>query len=373
VDAEPEDGTVVAPEFDFADHRAKAVNAYRVVRGSYEDLAATVRNLLMSALEADGIKPLSIEFRAKSEESFSAKAARPSDSNSGSPRYSQPLAEITDLAGCRVITFFLKDVQSVRKAIDREFNVIETANRSSYLRASSRPGYESYHFVAELSEARLALPEYSRFRGLRVEIQVRTILQHAWAEIEHDIQYKSVEALPVDIGQRFMALAGMIEIGDREFQAIADAHEQVRNDAAISFAQGRLDEVELTPDTLKAYLDKDYGPDGRMRDWSYEWTTRLLKRFGFVNLQQLDECVGAYDDDAVSRAVWGARQGQLTRLELVVLAAIGPERFKTLHPWAGSDITWFEPGVDKDIDRLRAAGITIGNYVPAAAQPLPLT
>src|SRR5690606_16052253 len=133
------------------------------------------------------------------------KAIRPGDDEGLTPKYSNPLDDILDLAGCRVITFFLNDVQTVRKIITDEFEVVEMANRSSHLRGGGRPGYESYHFIVRLTEARLTFAEYSRFRGMVAEIQVRTILQHAWAEIEHDIQYKSVDALPAEIGQRFQA------------------------------------------------------------------------------------------------------------------------------------------------------------------------
>jgi ppGpp synthetase/RelA/SpoT-type nucleotidyltranferase len=57
---------------------------------------------------------------------------------------------------------------------------------------------------------------------------VRTILQHAWAEIEHDIQYKSARALPPALRRRLAALAGLLEIADREFQAIRDEHDSDR-------------------------------------------------------------------------------------------------------------------------------------------------
>jgi hypothetical protein len=252
--------------------------------------------------------------------------------------------------------------------LSEQFDVVERANRSSYLRGSGRPGYESYHFLVELKKTRLVLPEYSRFRGMRAEVQLRTILQHAWAEIEHDIQYKSVEVLPESIGRRFMALAGMIEIGDREFQAIADAHEEVRQQDATSIEEGNLSQVELTADALKNYLDKKYGSDGRMRDWSYEWTTKLLKGLGFQSLDQLDQCISPYDDDAVSRAVWGSRQGQLTRLELVLLAAMGEERFKAHHPFnSSSDETtsqWFPQSIARQFNKIKAAGIETGTYVP---------
>lgn len=349
------DVDVVSP-FDFDSHRLVAVEAYRQKRGNYEDLARAVQSLLTAALSGIDLKVQSIDQRAKSEESFGLKAARPAGAEGATPKYADPLREIQDMAGCRVITFFLHDVQKVRDVIQSEFDVIEMVNRSSQLSATGRPGYESYHFVVGISESRLRLPEYARFRDMVAEIQVRTILQHAWAEIEHDIQYKSVDALPAQIGQRFRALAGLIEIGDREFQAIADAHESVRQAAAVSLESGDLLEIELTADSLKAYLDKTLGPDGRIRDWAYEWTAAYLRKAGFANLQQVDEVIDGYDDDNLSRLVWGGRQGQLSRFELMLLAGLGAEKMKAIHPYADED--WFRRSIDREIGIFREAGIS---------------
>src|SRR5207249_2570243 len=128
----------------------------------------------------------------------------------------------------------------------------------------------SVHYSVRLSDNRSGLPEYARFAELVAEIQVRTIMQHAWAEIEHDIQYKAVETIPSRIRRRFMDLAGLLEIADREFQAIADEDEALRAEARISVQQGRLENVEITPDALKTYLDRRLGSDARMADYSYE-------------------------------------------------------------------------------------------------------
>jgi ppGpp synthetase/RelA/SpoT-type nucleotidyltranferase len=348
-------------DFDLDEYGRVAGEDYRRHRGNYEDFALVVKSLLQVAIDADHLKVQAIDARAKTEESFSTKASRAADGEGKSPKYKNPMSDIQDLAGCRVITFFLDNVQTVRSIIYREFIVIEMANRSSQLRGTGKPGYESYHFVVKMRDDRLVLPEYARFENLVAEIQVRTILQHAWAEIEHDIQYKSVDALPGEIGQRFQALAGLIEIGDREFQAIASAHESVRKEAAISLEQGRLAEVELTAESLKAYLDMKFGPDGRIRDWAYEWTASYLRKMNFNNLQELDDCIAQYDDDELSRVVWGSRQGQLTRFELVLLAGYGPDRFKAGHPWVGADggQEWFVQHIDRQVEKLVAAGVEV--------------
>src|SRR5205085_6657438 len=56
--------------------------------------------------------------------------------------------------------------------------------------------------------------------GLKVEIQTRSILQHAWAEIEHDIGYKRASGLPSAFQRRFSRLAGLLEMADQEFVSI---------------------------------------------------------------------------------------------------------------------------------------------------------
>lgn len=157
------------------------------------------------------------------------------------------------------------------EAIEREFEVIERTDRSSLLADEERLGYQSIHYLVRLASNRAALAEYSPFAHDIIEIQVRTILQHAWAEIEHDIQYKSVEALPSDIRRRFMALAGMLEIGDREFQALAEADRRIRTSAKRLIGRNELKAVEITADALRVYLDRKLGADGRMADWNYGW------------------------------------------------------------------------------------------------------
>jgi putative GTP pyrophosphokinase len=133
-----------------------------------------------------------------------------------------------------------------------------------------------------------------------------------------------------------MTLAGLLEIADREFQAISDEHERIRSDARRLIRANRLEEVEIAPDALKAYLDRKLGPDGRMADWSYGWTARLLIALGFANLEQVDECISSYDDDQVSRALYGSRMGQLQRFEDMLLVAMGEEYIKR-HLWSGRE------------------------------------
>ena len=350
--------------FDFDDHRRKAVEAYERVRRGYEDCADAVYTVLKTALAVEELKVHTIEPRAKSADSFGRKATIPAEDDPDRPKYDDPLGQITDLAGVRVITYLLKDVEVVNSVVEREFEVVEKSTKSGLLEEEQKLGYQSIHYLVRFSPTRCSLPEYARFMGMVTEVQVRTILQHAWAEIEHDIQYKAVEEIPRSIRSRFTSLAGLMEIADREFQAISDEDQRVRTDARRLVAEGKLDEVEITPDALRVYLDERLGPDGRMRDFSYTYTTRILRRLGFKHLGQVRDALDEYDDDRISRVMWGSRQGQLSRFEDVLLTSMG-EGYVERHPSpsARNDSgAWWTPKTR--LQKVEEAGITIGSYLP---------
>jgi putative GTP pyrophosphokinase len=323
-------------EFDFKAHGKEAVTAYLPLQSHYRDLALVVKRILLEAVRQSSVKVHSVEAREKNPESLSRKAAQQSSEDPSKPKYDDPLKQITDLAAVRVITFFPGTLQQVDRLIEHEFQVIERSDKGAELLEEDRFGYQSIHYLVSLSSDRVGLPEYAPYAEGIVEIQVRTILQHAWAEIEHDIQYKSAAAIPDEIRRRFMALAGMLEIADREFQAIQDEDKALVVEVRKLVKAGNLESVEITPDSLKAFLDKRLGSDKRMSRFSYEWTVKLLKKLGFRTLEQVAACIGEYDDDKVSRVISGGRQGQLSRFECLLLAGMG-DRYIERHFWANED------------------------------------
>jgi len=348
-------------KFDFPKHEQAAVSAYLRVASFYSDLATAIKGIAEEALESRGIKLVSIEARAKDPTSFGRKAAKPSESDPSKPKYTDPLNQITDQAGVRIIAFLPRTIKEIEEMIRSEFEVIEHFDKGESLIEEGRFGYRSVHYLIKMAPKRFTLPEYKRFESSKVEIQVRTILQHTWAEIEHNIQYKSSLTIPRDIKRRFMSLAGMLELADREFQAIQDADRDLTEQAENSISAGNLLAVEITPNSLKRYLDKRLGSDGRMSDFTYDWTARLLIRLGFTSLDQVDHCIGSYDGDQLSRLVDGKRLGQVVRLEYMLLAAMG-EKFIERHPWRSE--SWFPDSQKHKLQRFTSDKVEVGTYDP---------
>lgn len=165
-----------------------------------------------------GLKIHSVEMRLKSRQSLAHKLARP-DRDYGD------LWEVTDLVGLRVITYFEDAVDRVAEVIERRLPV--DLSHSIDKRRRREPGafgYRSLHYVCRLgeggrgaseSDSGVLLPERAR-----CEVQVRTVLEHAWAEIEHDLGYKAPAAVPEPVRRRLDRLAGLLELADQEFVAI---------------------------------------------------------------------------------------------------------------------------------------------------------
>ena len=345
-------------QFDFVEHRRAAVEEYRRIRGRYEAFAQAVKEILVQALRAADIRVSSVEPRAKDPESFGAKAELPSDSDHREPKYRRPIDEITDLAGVRIIAFFPRALASIGDCIREEFDVIEHTDHGQKLYQNERFGYRSDHYLVKINGKRTELPEYEPHRGLVAEVQVRTILQHAWAEIEHDIQYKASTTTPNTIRRRFMSLAGLLEIADREFQAIQDEDKELKRLARTSVEKGVLEEVEITADALRSYLNSRVGQDGLSTDYPYEFMAQILRRLGFTTIDQVEVCIKDYDGDQLSR-ILRQRKGSNTRFEHMLLAGMGIVFVERV-----ADNEGLREGYRRKLKRLEENGIPIGNYDP---------
>lgn len=216
----------------------------------YEAFAAKLKSLLSELLTDAGIQFHSIVARAKEAESLYAKLSR-------KPYQYRSLRDVQDLAGLRIVTYFHDDVRAVARILEEEFTIDreQSIDKSTLLDANEF-GYLSVHYVVELSPKRLALGEYRRFADMDAEIQVRSILQHAWAEIEHDLGYKNPNAVPPEIKRSFSRVAGLLEIADSEFVNIRKQLRTFEQETVERILESP-EHVTITRDNLNYYLAHD--------------------------------------------------------------------------------------------------------------------
>lgn len=217
----------------------------------YKTFTDKVRQLLEELIESEKISYNAITCRVKDKESFIKKI----ELKQG--KYNT-LKDITDIAGIRIITFYSDDVDKVANLIEKEFEV-DKDNTIDKRKAMDpdRFGYCSVHYIVGISVNRLKLREYKMYKELKCEIQIRTVLQHAWAEIEHDIGYKSAITVPQDIRRNFSRLAGLLEIADKEFWEIREYLNKYMKDVSTKIHDDKLDNKELDSIILAEFIKTD--------------------------------------------------------------------------------------------------------------------
>ena len=220
---------------------------YQSQKHTYREFAGTLADLLSTILMEHRVAFQSVTHRAKEDISLVTKLRRPD-------RTYACLSEVTDLAGVRVITYFYDDVDRVARLIEREFGIDQTNSVDKRsLMDPDRFGYVSLHYVIELSPQRSKMPEYRRFAGMKAELQIRSLLQHVWAETEHDLGYKSTQSVPKLIRRRFARLAGMLEIADAEFVALRNELSRYENEVP-ALIEDEPSSVQIDKASLASYF-----------------------------------------------------------------------------------------------------------------------
>ena len=180
----------------------------------------------------------------------------------GCKQYEQPFAQTKDLVGLRVVCFFQSDVDRISELIAQEFQVIHNKNKKDHL-PPTQFGYRSHHLVVNVKKAWSDTPNYRGLEDLKIEIQIRTILMHAWAEIEHRLAYKRTEHIPGQFRRKFSMLSAKLEEADEQFEELASAITDLKGE--IEERTQRVSafdsELRLNLDTLQAFLDYQHPDD----------------------------------------------------------------------------------------------------------------
>lgn len=291
----------------------EAVEWYSENRKIYKQLCGKVHNILAEILEINGVNIHAIFSRTKDIESFREKI--------NDIKYNNPKDQITDLAGLRIICYVETDLRIISQIIEESFDLDrENSVDKSKLLGTDKVGYKSIHYVAKLKNERILLPEYKKFEDFKFEVQIRTILQHAWAEIEHDRNYKFSGELPDAIKRRFKLIAGTLELADREFDSIALEIDKINNQVEKATKEGNLD-FEINTTTLKQFLLTKFQkliPDyiRPFPDSSSEYNIlKELKGYGITNLNDFNKIIP--EDFITSLSKYRSRFGTTTYVGLI--------------------------------------------------------
>ena len=242
-------------------HCQQLLEQYRSLLPVYEKMAEDIPEKLKEFFSDAGFIAAAVEHRVKTEASLRGKLEL-----KGS-KYNDIL-DITDLVGIRVITFYIDDVDKVASVLERNFE-IDWANSIDKRKAHEIDsfGYLSLHYICRLPDSEV-----------RFEVQMRTVLQHAWANMNHDTGYKSGVEIPKAYLRNLSRLAGILELVDDEFSRIRRELADYRRRVQSLVASGNLDDVTLDGESFRSYLT--IGP--------FDSLTRKIASLNQAEIQQVD-------------------------------------------------------------------------------------
>lgn len=263
----------------------EAESWYDENRGLYERFSREVEEIITKILETKGIPFQSVTYRVKEKTSYLNKCRN--------EKYTNPVEQIMDVSGIRIIAYTNQDVLDICKVLQEEFLIDEdnSINKADVLE-TDKVGYLSVHYILQLNEKRLALAENEVYAKLKSEVQVRTLLQHAWAEIEHDRNYKFAGVLPKEIKRRFHLIAGVLEMMDREFDNLSKDIAEYALTMKKSVEQGIYD-LNIDSKSLEQYVLKRFeGEEGIKACYNGEIVSESvvqeLSKFGYKTIEDIE-------------------------------------------------------------------------------------
>lgn len=174
----------------------------------FSDLCSTTKSLVERILNEKSLNIQSIQARVKDRDKLARKY-------SSAEKDYRNLDEMPDVVGLRIITYYADQIDKVKGVILEEFTMLGQPD-DKRIAGAREFGYSALHIDCLYLQARLERTEYKSFQGARFEIQITTVLGHAWAEIHHGWYDANPEPLPDD-ERRFFRLAAVLELADQEF------------------------------------------------------------------------------------------------------------------------------------------------------------
>ncbi len=229
-------------------HCEMILDEYREKLPVFEKLRSIVMERLQQSLNENNIMVAGIDSRIKTEESLTGKLELKGY------KY-RTLDDITDILGMRVVTFFSDEVDVISALAEQLFEIDweNTVDKRKMLEID-RFGYMSLHYICRLPKTLCDDPAMPELNEIRFEIQMRSTLQHVWANMQHDMGYKTDVEIPREYQRSMTRLAGILELADEQFSQIRKDITEYRRKVQSLVASGNFDEVPFNGDTFRSFI-----------------------------------------------------------------------------------------------------------------------
>ena len=274
----------------------------------------TVKSILIDAFDKAGIVIAFMESRIKTYDSLQGKLRLKGY------KYNS-LADVTDILGFRIITYYTDEVDKVAFLVEKLFQIDwdNSVDKRKALEIDSF-GYLSVHYICSCDSFKY-----------KFEVQMRTLLQHAWANMNHDTGYKSGVEVPRNYLRSMNRMAGLLEMVDDEFCKIRNELSEYRRRVQLLVTSGNLDEVLLDGDSFSSFLElKPFDAlnsriasinQAEIQEVPLTPYLKVFKGLGCNSLGDISKMINDYSEGAYQIACCQMLQTDLN----VVSSSVGPQ------------------------------------------------
>ncbi|AKK03488.1 GTP pyrophosphokinase [Corynebacterium epidermidicanis] len=329
-------------------HIAQLGATYHEFNRNHPTIASDVRGVIEEQLADAGVSYDRVVARVKTWRSLRAKALKRDET--GAFVYADPWHDIKDILGVRITTFYSADIPVVLDLLSKSFAVKKSVDKAAETRISGGFGYGSHHLILQVRPNDDDLKDYV---GLVFEVQVRTVLQHAWAEFEHDIRYKGADQQDPRVDRAFTLAAGLIELADQQFDQIAQI---------LGETPSKSDEVELSAETLPGVLAMLIGNRFPMsRSEYYAWLEEILAVNGITTVAELRKLLDDHTIADVEKALnYQFVPGQVRLIDDLLLCQFREDHIARTKD-SGHRAKFRAQRLKKRLETMRSAGIVAEN------------
>ncbi|CAC9973313.1 GTP pyrophosphokinase [Flavobacterium panici] len=257
---------------------------YAKIQESYADFLKEVKRVIEKLLIDHNIPiAFNIYGRLKKLDSIQEK------DSSKRFKIKKTITELNDLVGLRIVLLFPEYKDQVTNLLLQEFNpAVEYKKESPIV---DKFGYSSTHLILEVKEDWIRTPDFKYHQNKKIEVQIRTLSEHIWAETSHSLSYKREENIPQVIRRDLYRLSALLEVVDDKLQ-------NIKNDVVKHFEQTenspfeQILKMDLNPETFRRIMKESSNDNYNVNDnFNRELSSKVEHDYNILTTRALHELI----------------------------------------------------------------------------------
>jgi putative GTP pyrophosphokinase len=256
---------------------------YLAIINDYNDFLTEIKRVIEKILLRNNIPTaLGIYGRVKSLDSINEKIAE-------TFKIEKTITELNDLIGLRIVLLYSEFKDKVVEVLTSEFEILNDPNES--YQSPDKFGYSSKHLILKIRNTWAETPDWKNHQNKKVEVQVRTLSEHIWAETSHSFFYKRNENIPNALNRDLFRVSALLEIVDEKLQNLkytVEKHFQYIREAPYD----EILKFDLNSETFRRVMLHNSKGIYNLNDYKNRTlSSKIEKDYNILNVNVLDDLI----------------------------------------------------------------------------------